>query len=1054
MKVIKSLFNLEIQEDRKVLLLLALGFFIGIFNVIFFVQSSSSFLNVFNEKVDLPKAIICSGILGVVSAWLFSFLQSRVSFVRLSFSILLIILFSVAFLRIGFQYKEYSRELTFISYVMVGPYNAISILLFWGIVGRLFSIKQTKRIIGSIDSGQLVGTIIASFSIPLILKIMVDSVNLLIVGAVSALFSILIFSIICIKYSSDLNKINSDEILKKEHSFNQLIKKKYVVAMAAFIVISMIATIFVDYSFLQVTAKNYPDEKDLAIFLSYFEFTILIFSFLVQTFVTDRLIAMYGLKITLFVTPIVLLIFTVTMMIIGFFMEYESSFNIFMLFFLSVSLSKLFNTSLRDAIDSPTFKLYFLPFDSAIRMDVQSKIEGVVKAFALLLAGLILISIEVIAVFSVTHISFMLIGIIGIWIFVSNKMHKKYKDTLQKTLSNFKRKEGEEEHKTEYTLGNLLKTELNNLDAQKVIQTLNLIEKIYPVYWEDALKKVSTSKNPELNKFALRHLNNFNLPVNSESLDSKNPGSIPKLNLETAGNLKKLVKSKLKEDRVLAAKLFRYYSNSENIHFLNELLKDHDQEVVCAAIYTAKAIKNSETFAALIELLDLPEYSNHASGALISISDEAIPALETAFHKPGQKDNVMYKIIYIYGQIGTKRAVEEMWQKVTYPDFRIVNLILHSFNSLKIKASEQQLTVVKEILDKEIRKVAWNISAQVEIGDEEHSKYLKLALEEEINFNFDIIYILLSLIYEEKSIQLVRDNIESGTSEGRVFALELLDIFIAKDIKATLFPLLDDVPILEKIRTLQLNFPREIFDSVEVLKQIINRDYNNIGRWTKACALYSYALTPRAAVSDDLVANFFNPNHMIRETAAWAVVKKDKSVFRQILNRISSQNKYKNERIVKDLIAFMDGDTTAILRVEKIMFLKQISFFSHLSGSNLADLIEEIKEVKVKQGNQVLEGGQKDIPFYIVYKGSISIFRDGKWMQMLSENEVLGDMELLTSEEVKYKILANENTILFAINKQKLYEVMNKHYRFANSYLNTLNQAVDQSENSDFPKAS
>ncbi|HYG40050.1 MAG TPA: cyclic nucleotide-binding domain-containing protein [Cytophagales bacterium] len=1061
MKVIKSLFNVEIQGNGKFLLLLAFGFFIGIFNVTFLVQSSSSFLNVFNEKVDLPKAIIFSGILGVISASVLSFLQSRVSFVKLTIGVLLIILFTITSLRIGYEYTSFSRELTFMSFVMVGPYNAVTMLVFWGIVGRLFSVKQTKRIIGSIDSGQLVGTIITAFSIPIILKFMFNSINLLIIGSTSIFIAIVIFFVIYLKYEADLIKINKDETLKREHKFIHLIKKKYVIAMAAFIVISMIATIFVDYSFLQVTAKNYPEEKDLAIFLARFEGTILIFSFLVQTFVTDRLIAMYGLKITLLVTPIVLLIFTVITMIVGFSMEYGDTFNVFILFFLSVSLSKLFNTALRDAIDTPTFKLYFLPFDSAIRMDVQTKIEGVVKLFAGLLAGLILISIEATSIFSVTHISVFLITIIGVWILVANKLHKKYKDTLQQTLANFKSKD-KKALKSEYSLGSLLNVTLEDVNPKKIIQTLNLIEKLYPVIWEDSLKKVSTSASAELNNYALKKLNNLNLEKENLSkeisLSERDSSALSNNGLsddfEIGNSIRKLIKSKKAEERVLAAKLFRLSNNFDHIHLLNELLKDQEKEVINAAIYTAKIIKNPETFSLLIELLGISEYSNSASAALISIGDEVIPALETAFHKPGQKDNVMYKIVYIYGQIGSDSAVEKMWQKIAYPDFHIVTLILRSFDFLKIKASEQQVNLVKETLENEIRKAAWNISAQVEIGEEEHSKYLLQALEEEINLNFDSIYILLSLLYEEQSIQLVRDNIDSGTSEGRVFALELLDIFIAKDIKTTLFPLLDDVPISEKVRTLQLHFPREIFDSVEVLKQIINRDYNNIGRWTKACALYVYALTPRAAISDDLTANFFNPNGLIRETAAWAVVKKDKGVFRQILTRISSLKRYENEAIVRDLYAFIDSESSIILRIEKILFLKKISFFSNLPGFILAELIDEIKEIKVKEGHNVHGVEEKDIPFYIVYEGSVSLYKKDKPAQFIGENEVIGDMELLTSEEVEYRLVSNENSLLFAIEKQKLYEVMNKHYQFAHSYISTLSNQMDLNETIDFSKAS
>jgi ATP:ADP antiporter, AAA family len=465
--------------------------------VTFLVHSSSSFLNLFDEKTDLPRAIILSGFLGVSMAWLFSFIQNRSAFFRLSISVFILILLIVATLRLGFENEDFIREFTFISFVFIGPLNAITMLIFWGLVGRMFSIKQTKKIIGSIDSGQLIGTIITSFSIPLVLKFMFESVNLLLVGGASIIFSLVILVITRKLYSSEVFENETETGKRKAVSYSELFKNKYFLIIAAFIAISMVGAVFVDYSFLHVTAKNYPDPKDLAIFIARFEGTMLIFSFLVQTFVTDRLIALYGLKITILVTPVVLLLCCVLAMIMGLSLEYGVMFNSFIFFFLAISLCKLFNTALKDAIDGPTIKLYILPVDSSVRLDVQSKIDGVIKLFASLLGGFILIAIESSKLFPVTLISLFLFVVIGIWIFIANAMYKKYKETLQNTLANTPVKE-EESYKTEYAIGKLLQNELEKRDHYKVLTALNLIEKIQPFLLDDSLKLISRTRDFQL----------------------------------------------------------------------------------------------------------------------------------------------------------------------------------------------------------------------------------------------------------------------------------------------------------------------------------------------------------------------------------------------------------------------------------------------------------------------------------------------------------------------------------------------------------------------------
>jgi ATP:ADP antiporter, AAA family len=499
--------------------------------------------------------------------------------------------------------------------------------------------------------------------------------------------------------------------------------------------------------------------------------------------------------------------------------------------------------------------------------------------------------------------------------------------------------------------------------------------------------------------------------------------------------IKRLSKSKSFTDRKNAAIQIRTSSDYDDVYILNELLKDENNHVVKAAIKSAEVLQNTESYSSLIELLGNFENSNAVIGTLISFGDKIIPALEIAFQKADQKENVMYKILYIYGQMGSELAREKLWQKISYPDLQILTIILKALHHLKVKASEDQINIVNTLLENEIRKAAWNISALDELDEEQHVELLREALEEEVSHNYNIIYILLSLLYDHQSIQLVRDNIESGTNEGRVFAVELLDVFIAKGTKELLFPLLDDVPLQEKIKNLQLHFPRETFNEVEVLKQIINRDYNNIGRWTKSCALYAYALTSKAPICNDLIANFFNPNNLIRETAAWSVVKKDKAIFKHILTRILNLKRNKNDLLLNELIAFADSSNQPILRIDKIVFLKSLDCFSSIPGAILAEFAETLNEVKLSEGEELeIREVDENIPAFIVFKGKVSVYNDDKEIKILAEKSFLDPTNWSFSED-KIDLVANGDSILFKINRSELYDFMIRHYELTEGIL-------------------
>ena len=114
---------------------------------------------------------------------------------------------------------------------------------------------------------------------------------------------------------------------------------------------------------------------------------------------------MYGLKISLLINPLLIALFTAVAIPVGYAFGYTNNDETIIYFFIMISMSKLFIASLKDALDGPAFKLYFLPIDAATKFDVQTKIEGVITAFAGLVAGGLIILINNFHLFSLIHVS-------------------------------------------------------------------------------------------------------------------------------------------------------------------------------------------------------------------------------------------------------------------------------------------------------------------------------------------------------------------------------------------------------------------------------------------------------------------------------------------------------------------------------------------------------------------------------------------------------------------------------------------------------------------------
>ncbi|NJM26763.1 MAG: hypothetical protein HC859_16075 [Bacteroidia bacterium] len=378
------LLGVDESETEPVALLLVMGFFMGMFIATVTVASQSLFLSRFDEKTDLPTALLISGAFGIAATVIYNFFQNRISFTFLAILSLVTITVLTGVLEFGEGYFGQGR-IYYLAFTMLIPFGFINYLIFWGTFSRLFSLRQTKKLVGSVDSGGLIASLISFFSIPVILTYLDTADELYTISLVSIIGFLATFIFISLRYLRQAGG-GRPEIVHQKVSLGQFFSNKYIVYMSLFVTVAMISINFVDYSFLNVTSLKF-DDKALPTFLSAFEGTVVVFSFVFQTFATDRIISEYGLRVALIINPILIGVFTVISLLIGVQFGYTLETDSFIVFFLMIAMSKLVVRSLRDALDNPTFKLYLLPIESHVRIDVQTKIEGTITAFASLIAG-------------------------------------------------------------------------------------------------------------------------------------------------------------------------------------------------------------------------------------------------------------------------------------------------------------------------------------------------------------------------------------------------------------------------------------------------------------------------------------------------------------------------------------------------------------------------------------------------------------------------------------------------------------------------------------------
>lgn len=1010
------MLNARPEESRQVFLLLGQGFFTGIFLATYDVGAVSVFLEHFSEGT-LAWAFVASGATGIIFTYLFAFFQARVRFGNLVTGFLLLIAVANVFVWFGLKTFSDFEPIIFIGFIFALPFSYIGLLIFWGTFGRLFSVRAAKRIIGGIDTGQLVASIVALFTIGALLdNQVIVAQDLFLISLISLSGFFIMFYVL--KANFPLTK-EGEESRKETYPIPKMMKNRYLRLMASFVIISMIAATFVDFAFLNVTKIQWPQASDLGAFVARFEAAVVIFSFLFQTFVTDYMIENYGIKIALLVNPLLIIALTVISGFVGL-VYIESD---FVWFFLIISITKLFIDSLKDALDGPTFKLYFLPIDTNVRFDVSTKIEGVVTAFASMLAGLILIAMDYMEL-PLIVVVFALIPILAGWFFVTGNMHINYKQTLTNALESIKGTG----MKVAASYKDVISAKGVKENESEAYYSLKLMEHLEPGAFDDSFKVIKDQLKPDgrLVRMAsrLQRQDDATRELATRALASVNTG-----NKLTDKELYDLSKAPNANHKIAAAIHLRENISDENVFVLLDLLRDFSPSVRHEALKTARIVKRDETWNLIAELLDHPKYANEAASALISGGNEALASVNQLFTKSDKSRDALQLAVKIMGDVASHEALEYLWEKIEYPDRKIVREVLVTLQKNHVNAIGEKVQRVMSQLDLEIGKAIWNLAAISELKETEANKLLLESLHREVDSNFEFIYIYLSLVYDAASIQLVKENVESGSSDGITYAIELLEVFIDKELRPKLYPLIEDSPVSEKLEKLQIFFPRITFNELQTLNYIINRDFNMINRWTKACALDALLHQDAVEVNAGLIGHLFNPDVLLAENAAKVIRKIDMDAFNKVVDRLPEKRRY----YLRNKFRETQGDEQLgrfPMRFERCTYMMDMNVFGHIRGLHVSEMVDKFQVVRLKAEAALDTDRIRGYsPLIIVESGSVEISN--------GTNVVVKQDELFTGfffdvfPFVESTITASEDSVVYLLDMNDFLSVLINYKKLA-----------------------
>jgi ATP/ADP translocase len=918
-------------QKSMVSMLLTQAVFIGIFFGAFDISAHSLFLSIFDEKM-MARGYVLSGLAGIILTLLYTRMQTRMLF--RNFAVMnLIFVTTLTFLLWFLLIVVPNKWVIFLVFVMLGPLNILALLGFRGTSRRLFTTQPAKRLSGLVDAGLIFGIIISCYAIPALLSLNFNLHNILLVSAVAVLTGSIIQIMIRKRFLILTGKsdLEPEKTVKKSRVLSLFLKDQYIRIMGLFMVFSVMTAFFVQYSFMAVTREQYPAEEDMARFLGLFIGSMMIIALLIRLLVYPSLIRNYGIRTCMVLSPVLIAAFTVIIVLSGLFRGYTPAASGFMIFFMLLAVSRLFSKSLKDSVESPSFKVMYQTIDEKIRYEVQSAMDGTVNEIAAFSSGLILAGLGLLSFVRLIHFSIVLILITIIWVLVAVRLYAGYRNSVRKAL------ETAGQGQPEISSGQEDNSYNNRFSAELAFKNeyFNLITG----------SKTSLEKNRNslfYNKIIDHSQINKDvslLPViKSIALDKDADQSIRQRSAGLTESLELLLASgQQNDDKILNARIILAGSRQPQTTQILRLLRDNSIESKKLAIYMIGKFRLTDMITEVCECLNIPGLEVQAANVLKSFGSSADEELRRYYMISSGNTGLSKTVLRLLGDSCRIENQGFLFSCLWSNSRQIKEVALGCLKSCDFKPPDEDKSRLQQLISDVIGIMVWNLSARITLRKKGDTLLLEALNKEIVRWN-KFLFNILSITYDKGSISRIMDNLDIGTVESVSYTLEIIDIVIDESLKPKLIPLIDIISDKEKVRKLYRFYPGEIHDYNKLIEDIINRDYNSLGIWIRACAIRNMADIENDDLSESIVALLFSPENILRDESARLIARSGREIFKPALARIPDQVKNRLGKILKGQTADEE------MLYEKVRFLA--TCFSGTDEEYLLFLAEKLIFVK------------------------------------------------------------------------------------------------------------
>lgn len=897
------------QGDRSMILALLLqAFCTGIFVGTLELEANTVFLESFGAD-RVPFALMVSGLIGILIAAVYGYFSKQLKMRSFGILNLAVVIGATVFIVGGLLLME-QDYLDFITFVFSGPLILISLMGFWTTVRGELSPSRGKQLKGLIEVALVGGMALALFITPflviagfLIHQILYVGMASLIIAAFAQLYVL-----------SRAGKEGGTYRSKRGSAGPiRLFSTRYTALMASFMVIGVAVAMLLYFEFLSVTQSRFPGGVELVEFLGFFLGIGVVLAWILKRFLFHWIKSKFGIRMTLLFLPVALFLLTVPAAIFSEGYGYGGGTQVFAYFFLLVVLSYLFTRSIKESLEAPSMNLIYQSLHTRDRENIQSGIEGVFSQVGVFATGLFLSLFVMLQSVEFYHVSYVLIALLLLWFVVGLSLYRNYHRLLKVSLESDRifdpsdlHLEEIEQFNIEHSPFSLELIEFNPYFFHYVTREreLSLLAHSDPMVrrliWDHIMKS-----SPGLTDITISQMlvNEREPDIKDRIRELKKRKLKSKLGLQEAFIRERLNKfSNVQNEpdnsigevfhsgdrnEILAA--LYYVADTQDRGFLQEvisLFRDRDPDIQGVAISTAGWLDLGGNAHKIIDLLNDPELYRAAWSTLVRQGENVLDELEMAFYKPEADERLQSRIVSVISSIGGARAVQLLLQKLEYPNRDVFHAVVLGLYANNFEATVIQEAQIQNAILRMVQAGTWTMAAKISVRTDDPGGSLAKVIDHELWEINELILMMLTMIYDRKSIRRIKVSLLDRQRDDRQMAIEILGLLLNEPLKTVLVSYFHDVCVREKLDKLKELYPIDIFPVDLLLKRILNRSGVQIGDFIKISALDRVGNETRFFDEQQIIAQGFHPNPRIREIAAQLLRKNNPEHYDLLTERL------------------------------------------------------------------------------------------------------------------------------------------------------------------------